>query len=60
MSENKKFKPTRMCTKCNGNDLDCTVCEGTGVILQDEDNHETTIFLDIDSFSEEDDDLEDY
>ena len=34
----KKFKPTKMCPRCQGHDDNCKVCEGTGVSLFDEDN----------------------
>ncbi len=41
----KKFKPVKICSKCQGHDNDCTLCEGTGVALYDEENEDARQML---------------
>lgn len=59
----KKFKDTILCTLCKGEDNDCPLCEGTGVMLYDEKNSDAKeiFFSDIGYENEnllEDDDRE--
>lgn len=56
MSSNsgKKFKPVNICHICQGDDPECDMCEGTGVMLLDEDNQEAQIFLNNENFDLDD------
>lgn len=60
----KKFKPVKLCPKCQGHNDDCNICEGTGVALYDEDNAEAKQMLfpetseEVENWIEEDDDDE--
>lgn len=50
----KKFKPVHICSICQGDDPECEMCEGTGVMLLDEDNQEAQIFLNNENFDLDD------
>ena len=54
-NSSNRFKPVKTCHICQGEDSLCEVCEGTGIVLLDEDNQDIAqMFFNEENFDEND------